>query len=218
MAKMEDDTTDSSKLLLELASRVSGELVVLDKSGAVVWADRKIRARLDGQLEHLQSILNANDQQAWISCQVTAAHIDVGGSRVPVCVLREAAQEHDTTHQVLAAVQEVMADTSWLTQTMMEKLKAWCLAKRPNASSSDIDVLTEREREILALICEGCSDADMGRRLKLSQNTVRNHVASLYRKIGVNRRAAAIIWARERAITSYDFRFPKRRQNDHQSS
>jgi hypothetical protein len=34
---------------------------------------------------------------------------------------------------------------------------------------------------------------------------VRNHVASLYRKIGVNRRSAAIIWARERAITSYEF-------------
>jgi hypothetical protein len=33
---------------------------------------------------------------------------------------------------------------------------------------------------------------------------VRNHVASLYRKIGVNRRSAAIIWARERAITSPD--------------
>ncbi len=35
----------------------------------------------------------------------------------------------------------------------------------------------------------------------LSQNTVRNHIASLYRKIGVNRRGAAIIWARERGVT-----------------
>jgi DNA-binding NarL/FixJ family response regulator len=37
----------------------------------------------------------------------------------------------------------------------------------------------------------------MGTMLSLSQNTVRNHIASLYRKIGVNRRSAAIIWARE---------------------
>jgi hypothetical protein len=50
----------------------------------------------------------------------------------------------------------------------------------------------------------------MSKMLKLSQNTVRNHVASLYRKIGVNRRSAAIIWARERAITSYEFKISKR--------
>jgi hypothetical protein len=45
---------------------------------------------------------------------------------------------------------------------------------------------------------------------------VRNHVASLYRKIGVNRRSAAIIWARERALTSYEFAAssPKSRRRD----
>ena len=40
--------------------------------------------------------------------------------------------------------------------------------------------------------------------LGLSENTMRNHVAALYRKIGVNRRTAAIIWARERGITGRD--------------
>ena len=33
-----------------------------------------------------------------------------------------------------------------------------------------------------------------------SANTVRNHVSRLYAKIGVNRRSAAVIWARERGI------------------
>jgi hypothetical protein len=47
--------------------------------------------------------------------------------------------------------------------------------------------------------------------LNLSQNTIRNHIASLYRKIGVNRRSAAIIWARERAITPQDALPPRRR-------
>jgi DNA-binding CsgD family transcriptional regulator len=98
-----------------------------------------------------------------------------------------------------------MSDTSWLTRTFVEKLKAWHQTKQPAARASDLDLLTDREREILALICEGRSDVDMGKMLGLSQNTVRNHVASLYRKIGVNRRGAAIIWARERAITSYEF-------------
>jgi DNA-binding CsgD family transcriptional regulator len=41
----------------------------------------------------------------------------------------------------------------------------------------------------------------MGSRLKLSPNTIRNHVSSLYLKIGVKRRSAAVIWGRERGIT-----------------
>jgi DNA-binding CsgD family transcriptional regulator len=44
----------------------------------------------------------------------------------------------------------------------------------------------------------------MSESLKLSRNTIRNHLASLYRKIGVNRCAAAIIWARERGIIGKD--------------
>src|SRR5581483_9618397 len=90
---------------------------------------------------------------------------------------------------------------SWFTRTIIEKLKALRQTNRPAPRVSDLDILTDREREVLALICEGHTDAQMSVMLKLSQNTVRNHIASLYRKIGVNRRGAAIIWARERAIT-----------------
>jgi hypothetical protein len=36
--------------------------------------------------------------------------------------------------------------------------------------------------------------------LGLSKVTVRNHVMAIYAKIGVNRRAAAVIWARERGL------------------
>ncbi|WP_306180561.1 LuxR C-terminal-related transcriptional regulator [Rhizobium sp. AN73] len=41
----------------------------------------------------------------------------------------------------------------------------------------------------------------MSDRLNLSKHTIHNHIASLYGKIGVNRRTAAVIWARERGFT-----------------
>jgi DNA-binding CsgD family transcriptional regulator len=53
---------------------------------------------------------------------------------------------------------------------------------------------------VLGLICEGLDDKAIAQRLSLSGNTVRNHVANIYGKIGVNRRAAAIAWARERGL------------------
>jgi DNA-binding CsgD family transcriptional regulator len=36
----------------------------------------------------------------------------------------------------------------------------------------------------------------------MTRNTVRNHVARIYGKIGVNKRGAAIVWARERGLAS----------------
>ena len=59
--------------------------------------------------------------------------------------------------------------------------------------------LTAREREVLTLVCQGKSDPEIGIELKLARNTVRNHVASLYQKLGVNRRSALIVWAESAA-------------------
>jgi DNA-binding NarL/FixJ family response regulator len=60
--------------------------------------------------------------------------------------------------------------------------------------------LTFRERQILGLICRGASDPAMADRLGLSPNTIRNHVASLYRKLRVHSRSAAVIWAYQQGI------------------
>ncbi len=46
--------------------------------------------------------------------------------------------------------------------------------------------LTPRERDVLALIAEGCSNAAVGRRLHLSAKTVENHVSSIFSKLDLN--------------------------------
>jgi two-component system nitrate/nitrite response regulator NarL len=52
--------------------------------------------------------------------------------------------------------------------------------------------LSPREQEILALIAEGLSAPAIGRRLHLSTATVKSHLQSLYEKLGVQERAAAV--------------------------
>jgi DNA-binding CsgD family transcriptional regulator len=125
-----------------------------------------------------------------------------------VCVIQQTADQKEPW-QFIAAIEAIMADSSWLTRMIVEKFGALRQGTRSPARSSDLDILTGREREVLWLICEGRSDSEMGKMLQLSQNTVRNHIASLYRKIGVNRRSAAVIWARERAVTSHDALSPR---------
>src|SRR5690606_31191772 len=93
---------------------------------------------------------------------------------------------------------------SWFSRTVIEKLAQ--IRRPPGAVDNKAAVadLTVREREVLGLMCEGMSDEEIGEKLHLSRNTVRNHVATIYNKIDVHRRSAAIIWGRERGIVGYE--------------
>ena len=54
-----------------------------------------------------------------------------------------------------------------------------------------------REREALALLVEGLSNANIAERLGISEKTVRNHLSNLFDKLGVWSRAQAIVFARD---------------------
>jgi len=54
--------------------------------------------------------------------------------------------------------------------------------------------LTDRESEILALITQGKSNADVARLTFLSPNTVKSYIRSIYRKIDVGSRTQAVLW------------------------
>lgn len=60
--------------------------------------------------------------------------------------------------------------------------------------------LTSRERQVLALMTEGISNAQIADRLSISEKTVRNHVSNLFDKLGVWTRAQAIVFAIERGF------------------
>lgn len=55
--------------------------------------------------------------------------------------------------------------------------------------------LTRRERQILALLCDGNANAHIADELAISEKTVRNHLSRLYEKLGVHSRAEAMVLA-----------------------
>ena len=60
--------------------------------------------------------------------------------------------------------------------------------------------LSDREREVLALMGDGLSNADIAARLSISDKTVRNHASNIFDKLGVWSRAQAIVFARDRGF------------------
>jgi DNA-binding CsgD family transcriptional regulator len=60
--------------------------------------------------------------------------------------------------------------------------------------------VTDREYEVLTLLAEGLANKEIARRLDVSPNTIKTHVARLYEKLEVERRTQAVQKARELAL------------------
>lgn len=64
----------------------------------------------------------------------------------------------------------------------------------------DAEELTEREREVLALVADGATNRAIARQLHLSEATVKTHLVHVYAKLGVDDRTAAVTTALRRGL------------------
>lgn len=192
-----------------IVSASRGGIIFVDADGRVVGVDSTAQRCLDGEVKQLELPIHRFDERA-VDCFVSIRTLDINGTATQVCVVQE---REPTGSEVLSAMEAILADTSSFACNIVDRLKILRFA--PSAAPvQELDLLTGRETEILGLICQGKSDLEMSAELSLSQNTVRNHIASLYRKIGVHRRGAAILWARERGMTGENLRSRPRRNPD----
>lgn len=72
--------------------------------------------------------------------------------------------------------------------------------QHPRVRSPMRDDLTAREVQVLTLITQGLSNAEVGEELGLSINSIKTHVRTAYQKIGVCRRTQAVAWGLEHGL------------------
>ena len=169
-----------------------------------LWESSAIRQRIEEAIKDGRD-LRGHDARivakdgAPIDCIISTEAITLGDDACVLWAFQDITQRKATELELVDAIEAVMKDTSWFSRSIMDKL-ARLRAPQPDITGPGLDDLTAREREVLALICRGYDDKTIARTLDVASNTVRNHVARIYAKIGVNRRIAAVAWARARGF------------------
>ncbi len=98
---------------------------------------------------------------------------------------------------LIKAIREVKKGSTYI-QPSIAKLVAEGLNGKDEETIDRINKirsLTKREYEVLTLIAEGLNNKDIADKLFISEKTVKNHVSSIFKKIGVNDRIQAAIFA-----------------------
>ena len=98
------------------------------------------------------------------------------------------------------AIRVVAAGNSLFGPAATERLVA--RFAQPQPSGKTLEELTEREQEILRLLATGLSNAELAKQLFLSETTVKTHVSSILRKLGVRDRVQAVIAAYDAGLVT----------------
>jgi PAS domain S-box-containing protein len=184
------------------------EVVAHDSADLAVWANPQEYRKLEALLEQTNSVRNYEIQLstkdgALVDCLASADTVSIHGQRCVLSVMQDITERKRSETDLIAAIEAVMQDTSWFSRTVIEKL-AQIRHPDKHENAGELVDLTPRERDVLGLMCQGMDDNGIADYLHLSRNTIRNHVATIYNKLDVHRRGAAIVWARERGITGYE--------------
>ncbi|MBO1414505.1 response regulator transcription factor [Streptomyces sp. FH025] len=96
---------------------------------------------------------------------------------------------------LVGAVRTVASGQSMLDPATTRKLMERLRHHEESGTAAVLAGLTQREREILALVGEGKTNRQIGQELYLAEKTVKNHVSRLLAKLGVERRLQAAVLA-----------------------
>lgn len=98
--------------------------------------------------------------------------------------------------ELIAAVHTIAAGESLLSPSVTRRvIEEMARTTAPPADESSLSELTPREREVLGLIAQGLTNAEIAARLIVAESTVKTHVKRILMKLGLRDRVQAVIRA-----------------------
>ena len=99
---------------------------------------------------------------------------------------------------LIKAIEKVHAGEIWLDRPTMGRMLREMSVREEKVIDPEvtkIESLTQRERDVVALIAEGLKNKQIAQRLFISETTVTHHLSSIYSKLGVSDRLELVIYA-----------------------
>lgn len=108
--------------------------------------------------------------------------------------------KEQSSTELIRAIQEVATGNTYLTTALAERALDVYIAKTGHTISDPYELLTERERQVLHLAAEGCSNAEIAERLSIGVRTVETHRANLMQKLRLKNPNDLLRYATQRGI------------------
>jgi DNA-binding NarL/FixJ family response regulator len=109
--------------------------------------------------------------------------------------------KYATHDELIMAIRQVLSPKRFLSPSVSGKvIEGYLEGKKNTAPQTQMDTLTQREREVLKLIAEGYKNKDVANFLCISLKTVEKHRANLMRKLDLHNTSALTLYAVERGI------------------
>ena len=109
-----------------------------------------------------------------------------------------------SAEELIAAVRAVAAGAAWfdpaVTPRILEHYRRHVAPAGREAAR--LELLTDRELDVLQLIARGATNGEIAAQLYVAEATVKSHVGSIFGKLGVRDRAAAIVFAYDHGVVT----------------
>jgi DNA-binding NarL/FixJ family response regulator len=109
-----------------------------------------------------------------------------------------------SAEELIAAVRAVAGGGAWFDPGVAPRvLERYRRVVAPaTRDAARLDLLTAREHDVLRLMARGATNAEIAAILHVAEATVKSHVGSIFTKLGVRDRAAAIVFAYDHGVVS----------------
>jgi DNA-binding NarL/FixJ family response regulator len=109
-----------------------------------------------------------------------------------------------TAEDLIAAVRAVAGGAAWFDPAVAPRLleRYRHVVAPAFRDAARLDLLTDREHDVLRLMARGATNAEIGGILFVAEATVKTHVGSIFAKLGVRDRAAAIVFAYDHGVVT----------------